>query len=192
MKRILLCSVVCSLLFPSVALAYAPPPPVDIVPVMMKAASAKQWFENIKSTRADIAQVDPNSPLLESTDINALEKEANAIYIITSIDDYLCGSVLEGYGRAFYEAATAYGIDYRLLPAISCIESGKGSHCFRSYNAWGWGGINWSSWEESIWAVASGISRGYGKSATPESMGSIYCPTSNVWASNVRNEMEKM
>jgi hypothetical protein len=49
--------------------------------------------------------------------------------------------------REFVKAADTYGIDYRLAPSISIIESSGGIHTFRTYNGWGWE-MNFSSWEE--------------------------------------------
>lgn len=101
-----------------------------------------------------------------------------------AIDAYLGSSPLGGYGATFVAAADAYGLDARLLPAISKVESGGGAKCFLSCNAWGYGHYSWSSWDEAIWAVAAGISRGYGSSATPESMEGVYCAA--PWGSKVR------
>jgi hypothetical protein len=71
---------------------------------------------------------------------------------------------LAGYGQTFAEAALSAGIDPRLSPAISCIESSKGAVCFAPHNAWGWGSSGWGSWEEAIYAHASGLSSIYGSS----------------------------
>lgn len=107
-----------------------------------------------------------------------------------AIDAYLASTPLAGYGATFVAAADAYGLDARLLPAISKVESGGGANCFLSCNAWGYGHYSWSSWDEAIWAVAAGISRGYGSSATPESMESVYCAA--PWGSKVRACMESI
>lgn len=108
----------------------------------------------------------------------------------TSIDAYLSGTALEGYGSTFVAAAEAYGLDARLLPAISMVESTGGSNCFLSHNAWGYGRYSWSSWEEAIWGVAAGISSGYGSDATPESMEGVYCAA--PWGSKVRSCMSQI
>lgn len=80
------------------------------------------------------------------------------------IDAYLEGSELAGHGRLFAECAARYQVDPRLSPAISTIESGKGSVCVASHNAWGWGGpgnwASWSSWEEAIEGHVSGLASG--------------------------------
>jgi hypothetical protein len=77
------------------------------------------------------------------------------------IDAYLDGTELDGYGRLFAECAATYGVDPRLSPAISTIESGNGRACITPYNAWGWGGpgnwASWESWEEAIEAHVAGL-----------------------------------
>jgi peptidoglycan DL-endopeptidase CwlO len=110
---------------------------------------------------------------------------------IDSIDAYLAGSPLAGYGEDFYEAAEAYGIDYRLLPAISCIESSKGAYCYRSHNAWGWSGGSWDSWSDAIWDMAAGIARVYGDES-PQAMSAKYCTSNASWGEEVASEMSKM
>lgn len=91
------------------------------------------------------------------------------------IDNYLSGSPLGGQGRVFAEAAWDYGVDPRWSPAISNTESSKGRYCFRSYNAWGWGNISWSSWDEAIRAHVRGLANGYGYTISMEAARK-YCP----------------
>ena len=102
---------------------------------------------------APIARIAPVAQTVTSADVGTWAAR---------IDAYLAGSPLEGYGQAFAEAAAAYGVDPRVSPAISCIESSKGAVCFRSHNAWGWGNTGWSSWEEAIRAHVSGFAGIYG------------------------------
>lgn len=91
------------------------------------------------------------------------------------IDAYLAGSPLAGQGRTFAEASWDYGVDPRWSPAISNTESSKGLNCYASYNAWGWGGISWSSWEEAIDAHVRGLARGYGYTISIDAA-KKYCP----------------
>lgn len=108
------------------------------------------------------------------------------------IDDYLSGSPMSGYGREFAEAAWDYGVNPRWSPAISCVESGKGRSCFRSHNAWGWGGSSWSSWPEAIDAHVSGLARGYGNDLTLAAAQKYCPPTYQDWYNKVRSEMNKI
>lgn len=56
------------------------------------------------------------------------------------INAYLSGSPMSGTGVAYAAAAWDNGVDPRWAPAISYVESSKGAVCYRSYNAWGYGG----------------------------------------------------
>jgi peptidoglycan hydrolase CwlO-like protein len=105
------------------------------------------------------------------------------------IDAYLAGSPLAGYGSTFAAAAWDYGIDPRLSPAISAVESSKGLYCAYSHNAWGWGSVSWSSWETAIYAHTAGLASGYGGYLT-YSMAQKYCPpNAAAWYSSVAANM---
>ncbi len=108
------------------------------------------------------------------------------------IDAYLAGSPLAGYGSVFAEAAATYGVDPRLSPAISTIESGQGAVCFLSHNAWGWGSSSWPDWESAIYAHVAGLASGYDGTLTLE--GAMrYCPGSyQEWYSCVLAEMNSI
>lgn len=60
---------------------------------------------------------------------------------------------LSGTGMTFVLVAEKYGLDWRLLPAISIRESSGGKEAC-GYNAFGWGscklGYNFHSYEEAI------------------------------------------
>ncbi len=105
------------------------------------------------------------------------------------IDAYLAGSPLSGYGAVFAEAAWDNGVDPRWSPAISNTESGKGSACFRSCNAWGWGNTGWGDWDTAIRAHVAGLASGYGYSITPAAAQS-YCPP--TWQSWYNKTLEQM
>lgn len=108
------------------------------------------------------------------------------------IDAYLAGSPLAGHGETFARAAYAYGVDPRWSPAISCIESTKGAHCFAAHNAWGWSGGSWSSWDEAIWDHVAGLASRYG---TENSLSAAkkYCPPNyRAWYSNVEAQMARI
>ena len=108
------------------------------------------------------------------------------------IDRYLAGYPLAGHGRTFAEAAWEYGIDPRWSPAISCTESTKGLYCFRTYNAWGWGSINWPDWDTAIREHVRGLARGYGYTITIAGA-KKYCPYNwEHWYLFTLNQMEKI
>ncbi len=100
-------------------------------------------------------------------------------------------SPLAEYAEVFVRAADEHGIDYRIVVAISIIESGGGKKNFKPYNAWGWGKSGFSSWVEGINAVSAGIGRYYSKGLnTPRLISYSYCPPSaDAWASKVQGVM---
>ncbi len=132
-----------------------------------------------------------------------LEKALENIEIdrvkVDSVRNYLAkrGSPLAAKAEYIVKTATHFGIDYRLVAAISVIESGGGKHAYRPYNAWGWGGskgYTFSSWEDGIYTVSRGLSRYYASGAvTPAAIAPRYNPhTPNEWARKVQNVMNQM
>lgn len=108
------------------------------------------------------------------------------------IDAYLEGSNLAGYGAVFAEAAWENGVDPRWSPAISNTESSKGSKCFLSHNAWGWGDNTWSDWSTAIRDHVKGLAEVYGYSVT-FAAAQKYCPPNYVnWFNNTFTEMERI
>lgn len=108
------------------------------------------------------------------------------------INAYLAGSPLAGYGQTFATAAATYGVDPRLSPAISCVESGKGAICFLPHNAWGWGRSSWSDWESAIYDHVAGLASGYGGTLTLEGAMRYCPPTYQEWYSSVLAEMNSI
>ena len=94
---------------------------------------------------------------------------------------------LATYAEEFVKAADYYGIDYRLVAAISIVESSGGKYTFKPYNAWGWGKSGFESWTDGIWAVSKGLGKYYSLGmTTPKSISKSYCPPSaDSWASKV-------
>jgi hypothetical protein len=96
------------------------------------------------------------------------------------------------------KTASYYKIDYRLVAAISVIESCGGKYTYRRYNAWGWGGsshaLTFKSWEEAIITVSRGLGKYYSVGAnTPNEIAWSYNPvTPKEWASKVNFVMSRM
>lgn len=86
---------------------------------------------------------------------------------------------LQGTGMTFVLVAEKYGLDWRLLPAISVRES-SGGKAACSYNTFGWGSCklhNFHSYEEAIEAVGKNLggankstARYYGGKSTLEKL----------------------
>ncbi len=93
--------------------------------------------------------------------------------------------------ETFIKVADQYGIDYKILPAISCIESGCGKHLIpSSYNPFGWGKgqILFNSFDESIEKVARGLDQIYLSRGltTVEKIAPVYNPPSpTTWTQKV-------
>lgn len=106
-------------------------------------------------------------------------------------------SPLAYHAQILVKAADEYNLDWRLITAISGVESTFGRKTpLNSYNAYGWanGKYYFSSWEESIYYVSRELREKYidrganniGKIAR------IYAPPSKTWAWKVRYFMNKI
>ncbi len=127
-----------------------------------------------------------------NTDPNFEQKAKN-------IENYMSrrNSPLKDEARYIVIMANKFGIDYRLVPAISIIESSGGLKLYRRYNAWGWGGASgftFENWEHSIYVVSKGLSGYYSMGLnTPERMAPRYNPhTPNEWGAKVRMVMNQI
>lgn len=101
----------------------------------------------------------------------------------------------------FIEVADEYGMDYRLLPAISCIESSCGKALIKKYNnPFGWGvygdqHLGFKDFDEAIETVGKGIHEGYimRGANTVEKIAPIYTPPNSLkWASSVNGFMRQI
>lgn len=97
------------------------------------------------------------------------------------IDAYLSsyGAPLAGHGATFAQAAAEYGVDPRISPAISIIESGGGKVCFLPHNCWGWGTASWPDWDSAIRGHISGFASIYGSTLTRE--GAVAYASMDEW-----------
>lgn len=92
-------------------------------------------------------------------------------------------SPLEPYADVLVSQADAHGLDWRLVAAISGIES---RFCritpADTNNCWGWRGGpggDWSkfaSYKEGIETLTNGLAYGYGTKLTPYQIEPAYCP----------------
>lgn len=128
--------------------------------------------------------------------VSTRAEDTQTLRKVENIKKYLNkrNSPLAEYAHEFVAAANEYGIDYRLVASISIIESSGGIHTFRTYNAWGWGKMNFSSWEEGIWAVSKGLGKYYSRGlTTPQRISVYYCPPSaSDWARKVSFVMSQI
>lgn len=99
-------------------------------------------------------------------------------------------SPLTLYAGNFIDAADRYQLDWRLVPAITGVESTFGKQIpANSYNAYGWNNGNYffKSWEQSIEYVSQYLKEKYLDRGldTPYKIGPIYAPPSKAWAGKV-------
>jgi hypothetical protein len=110
-------------------------------------------------------------------------------------------SPLVKHSGTFVKVANKYGLDYRLLPAISCMESSCGKKLIEgSYNPFGWGiygssAIFFKGYDEAIETVGKGLKTNYLDKGfdTPQKIAPIYTPPNHInWLSGVVFFMERI
>lgn len=123
----------------------------------------------------------------------------NRVKILTSyLNQY--DSPLAPHASEFVAAADKYNLDWRLVAAISGVESTFGKEIpNNSYNAWGWGVygnnvINFKSWNNGIDTVSQGLRERYmdqwgGKDIYQ--IGAVYA-SSPAWAGHVQLYLNKI
>lgn len=157
----------------------------------------------IAATNTTATEAVANSPVLGPTtgaiSASLASSDAPIDNRIEKLGDYLRtkGSPLADYADTFVSAADKFGLDWKLLPAISGVESGFGRvYVVGTYNAWGWGGgyIGFGSWTNAINTIAQDLRENYANHGliTPFEIGPVYAPPSYTWASNVQMYMNQI
>lgn len=114
-------------------------------------------------------------------------------YRVENLRNFLAkfDSPLVPYSQDFVDYADLYGLDYRLVPSISGVESTFGKQIpYKSYNAYGWvnGNYSFKSWTDSINVVSSTLRTNYidkGAASIPK-IARRYAPPSTTWGSKVQ------
>jgi hypothetical protein len=110
-------------------------------------------------------------------------------------------SDLTPYAQNVVTAADAYGLDYRLIPAIAMQESNLCKKAPKgSYNCWGFGiygkkVVKFSNYPEAIDTVTKTLAIEYKSKGfeTPEEIMKIYTPSNNgAWADSVNHFMNQL
>lgn len=158
-----------------------------------KRAEEEARLAEVAERQAEQQVVMPTIPAADLSEVDwTVGKDAFIAEWTARIDAYLAGSPLAGQGVTFATAAWDYGVDPRFSPAISNTESSKGAVCFLPYNAWGWGEVGFSSWEEAIYAHVAGLAKGYGYTLSYEGA-QKYCPPNyHNWFYNTLSEMQRI
>ncbi|MBU1126727.1 MAG: hypothetical protein ABIH88_03300 [Patescibacteria group bacterium] len=106
-------------------------------------------------------------------------------------------SPLSEYASVFVENADKYSLDFRLVAAITGVESTFGKRIpFESYNAYGWsnGAYRFSSWEDSINHVSKFLKEKYIDRGldSVDKIAPVYAPPSSTWGGKVTFFMNKI
>ena len=130
-----------------------------------------------------------------SEDISVPEKNDTRVEILEAyLKKY--NSPLKEEAKNFIDAADEYKIDWRLVPAITGVEStfGKftpGNNSYPSYNGWGWGvygtqALYFKSWKEGIYTVSEGLRLHYYNQGltNPYAINRVYA-ASPTWGAHV-------
>lgn len=99
-------------------------------------------------------------------------------------------SPLTSYAEEFVIYADENSLDYRLVPAITGVESTFGKRIPQgSYNAYGWanGEYEFESWEDSIKHVSEVLKTSYIDRGvfSINQIARVYAPPSTTWGGNV-------
>jgi hypothetical protein len=129
-------------------------------------------------------------------------KETKADYRVKILEGYLNeqNSPLAPFAADFVRDADKYNLDWKLVAAISGVESTFGLAIpTNSYNGWGWGVygtnvIRFASWNEGIDTISQGLRERYmdqlgGKDIYQ--IGRVYA-SSPAWAGHVEYYMNKI
>jgi hypothetical protein len=150
---------------------------------------------SIQTARAAEATVAGNSARLENKALGLPEADAR----VEKLENYLASfnSPLAEYAATFVAEADKNGIDWKLVPAITGVESTFGKHIpYNSYNAYGWanGEGRFGSWEESIAHVSKFLKEKYYNRGldTPAKIAPVYAPPSKTWGGNVALFMKRL
>ena len=109
-------------------------------------------------------------------------------------------SPLADSAQTFVDYADRYRLDWRLIAAISGLESGFGKNIPKnSYNAWGWGVYGgkvkyFTSWDDAIATISQGLREKYMDRWGAQNIyqiGAIYA-ASPTWAQRVGNYMARI
>lgn len=130
------------------------------------------------------------------------QKEAGEDYRAKVLKNFLklYNSPLSSSSEAFVKAADTYELDWKLLVAISGVESTFGQQIlYGSYNAWGWGiygnnAIYFESWNQAIETISKGLRVDYINRWGAEDMYQIgrFYAASPTWAYRVAYFMQKI
>lgn len=155
-----------------------------IITVLLQISAARVFAQSISDSSASIRSDTDN---------------AGFDYRVENLRNFLekFNSPLAPYAEDFVNYADANGLDYRLVPAISGVESTFGKFIpDGSYNAYGWvnGNYSFKSWSDSISTVSATLNTEYINKGAPtiNQIAKRYAPPSVTWGGNVKYFVSKI
>lgn len=143
--------------------------------------------DKVSHASANLAQITPvaTNPATNDMRVKALENVFKKH-----------GSPLAEEAASYVKYADLYGVDWKLLPSISGLESSFGLRLMPgSHNAYGWGGghIYFDSWEDGIKTINKALKEKYMSRGAVDvwSIGPIYAE-SPTWAVRVNRFMNEI
>jgi hypothetical protein len=139
-----------------------------------------------------------SSPRLTNLNLKQIGFDSRVKILASFLKQY--DSPLTPYANDFVQMADKYNLDWKLVAAISGVESTFGKEIPpASYNAWGWGvyGDNvtrFSSWDEGIATISQGLRERYMDQWGGENIdkiGAMYA-SSGAWSGHVEYYMDKI
>lgn len=143
---------------------------------------------NFKYESALAEPVTVTTSAIVQSEIVAAEADARVLKLAAYLESK--NSDLAPFAVDFVKTADKYGLDWRLLVAISGVESGFAKIYVRgTYNSWGWGGgyISLGSWDNAIEVISRALKENYAtkwKATTVEQIGPIWAEDPN-WSKKV-------
>ena len=151
----------------------------------------------------------PTQPISAGPSAVPKEQKAQTPQQVTSIRRFFktYNSVLADYAQEFYDVSKAEGLDYRLLPAISMVEStgARNTPSCARFNPFGWssstspcGFYRFENFNQAIKTVGTGISRNraynrYKQTQEISELAEIYNPGgAEKWAQDVEYFINKL
>lgn len=135
-----------------------------------------------------------NTPPLAEIQGKKLDNKAKTLAAYLAKYD----SPLQYHAQDFIDAAEAYQLDWKMVPAIAGVESTFGKQIPGGYNAWGWGvygtqAIYFNSWREAIFTISKGLREDYLNKGLndPYSINRIYA-ASPFWGGRVSYFMQDL
>jgi hypothetical protein len=165
---------------------------VNILPLVLIYLVTAASSSSIKNKQNEVSVGNLDREIARSREdrVEALESFFDAL-----------NSPLKANAGTFVDVADKYNMDYKLLPAISCMESSCGRFLIEgSFNPFGWGiygdnAIYFESYDEAIETVAKGINENYIAKGlnTPEKIAPVYTPPNYVnWRNGVTYFINKI